>query len=63
MSPEMLSAAGILRGVVAGALLVAFISLWFWAYGSRRRAVFDAMARLPLEDDAYHAGPSRGTVQ
>ncbi len=62
MSPEMLSAAGILRGVVAGVLLVAFISLWFWAYGAGRRAIFDAMARLPLEDDAYHTKPSRGTV-
>jgi cbb3-type cytochrome oxidase subunit 3 len=63
MSPEMLSATGILRGVVAGVLLVAFTALWLWAYSARRRGLFDAMARLPLEDDTYHAEPSRGTVK
>ncbi len=51
MSPEMMAGTGILRGVVAGVLLFAFVSLWLWAYSGRRRASFEAAARLPLEDD------------
>ena len=53
MSPAMVAGTGILRGVVAGVLLVAFLALWLWAYSGRRRPAFDAAARLPLEDDAY----------
>jgi len=60
MSPEMLSATGVLRGVVAAVLLVMFSGLWLWAYSARRRTAFDAMAKLPLEDDAYCAVPARG---
>ncbi len=53
MSAEMLAGTGILRGVVAGVLLVVFIALWLWAYSGRRRPAFEAAARLPLEDDTY----------
>jgi len=53
MSPEMMAGTGILRGVVAGILLVAFLALWVWAYSGRRRSAFEAASRLPLEDDAY----------
>ena len=63
MSPEMVAGAGILRGVVAAVLLVAFISLWLWAYSSRRRSMFDRAAQLPLEDDTYGAEPARGEVK
>jgi cytochrome c oxidase cbb3-type subunit 4 len=56
MSPEVLAGTGILRGVVAGVLLVAFVTLWLWAYSGRRRPMFDAAAQLPLEDDAYQSG-------
>jgi cytochrome c oxidase cbb3-type subunit IV len=59
MSPEMLAGTGILRGVVAGVLLLAFIALWLWAYSARRRVTFDTAAQLPLEDDMYRAGPAR----
>ena len=51
MSPEMMAGTGILRGVVAGVLLVAFIGLWLWAYSARRRPLFEAVSHLPLEDD------------
>lgn len=60
MSPEMVAGTGILRGVVAAVLLVAFIGLWLWAYSARRRAMFDNAARLPLEDDIYGTEPARG---
>ncbi len=63
MSPEMVAGTGILRGVVAGALLVAFIGLWLWAYSGRRRAMFDRAALLPLEDDTCGTEPARGEVK
>ncbi|HTP38967.1 MAG TPA: cbb3-type cytochrome c oxidase subunit 3 [Steroidobacteraceae bacterium] len=31
--------------------LFLFVAIWVWAWGSRRRSQFDAMARLPLEED------------
>src|SRR5581483_10031945 len=46
MSPEMMAGTGILRGVVAGILLVAFLALWVWAYSGRRRSAFEAASRL-----------------
>jgi len=63
MSPEMIAGTGIVRGVVAAVLLVAFMSLWLWAYSHRRRAMFDSAARLPLEDDIYGTEPVRGKVK
>ncbi len=53
MSPEMLAGTGILRGVIAGVLLVAFVAIWLWAFSGRRRPAFEAAARMPLEDDTY----------
>jgi cytochrome c oxidase cbb3-type subunit 4 len=32
-------------------LFVAFIGIWAWAWSARRKASFDAAARLPLDDD------------
>jgi cytochrome c oxidase cbb3-type subunit IV len=51
MSSAMMAGTGILRGVVAGVLLIAFMALWIWAYSARRRPAFDAAAALPLEED------------
>jgi len=53
MSPEMVAGTGIVRGIVAGVLLIAFVALWFWCYSARRRPMFDAAAQMPLEDDTY----------
>jgi cytochrome c oxidase cbb3-type subunit IV len=63
MSPEILAATGVVRGIVAGVLLVAFTALWAWAYSQRRRTTFDALSQLPLEDDDFHTLPARGEVQ
>jgi cytochrome c oxidase cbb3-type subunit IV len=63
MSPEMLAGVGVLRGVVAAVLLVAFLSLWLWAYNGRRRSMFDLAAQVPLEDDTYSTEPGRGEVK
>ncbi len=42
---------GTLSGIVTAILIVLFVGVWVWAYSSRRRAQFDAAARLPLEED------------
>ncbi len=42
---------GTFRGVITAVLMVLFVALVFWAYSRRRRADFEAAARLPLGDD------------
>jgi cytochrome c oxidase cbb3-type subunit 4 len=45
-----------LRAGVTVAALITFLAIVAWAWSSRRRADFDAAARLPLdEDDDVHA--------
>ncbi|MBS0421261.1 MAG: cbb3-type cytochrome c oxidase subunit 3 [Proteobacteria bacterium] len=51
MSHEMEALTGLLRGVMAGTLLLMFVGLWIWVFGKRQRAGFEAAARLPLEED------------
>jgi len=41
----------LLRGVMTGLLVVAFVAIAVWAYSARRRSTFDALAQLPLEED------------
>lgn len=43
--------AGTLRGIATGVALAAFLAVAWWAWGTRRKARFDAAARLPLEED------------
>jgi cytochrome c oxidase cbb3-type subunit 4 len=38
-------------GVITAVLLVLFIGGWIWAWSPRRKADFDAAARLPLSDE------------
>jgi len=38
-------------GIVTAFLLVVFLGGWAWAWSPRRRASFDAAARMPLSDD------------
>ena len=42
---------GTVRGLITLALFVAFIALVIWAWSKRRKADFDELARMPLEDD------------
>jgi cytochrome c oxidase cbb3-type subunit IV len=42
---------GTARGLITAALFIAFLALVFWAYSKRRKADFDVLARMPLEDD------------
>jgi len=43
---------GIARGLITLTLLVAFVALVAWLANTRNKHRFDAVARLPLEDDA-----------
>jgi cytochrome c oxidase cbb3-type subunit 4 len=42
---------GTVRGLITLALLIAFVALVIWAWSKRRKADFDALSRMPLEDD------------
>ena len=60
MSAEVMAGTGVLRGIMAGVLLVAFLGLWLWAFSSRRRPIYDAAARMPLEDDPVEGDATGG---
>ena len=40
-----------LRSIVTVAGLLCFLAIVGWAYSKRRKADFDVLARMPLEDD------------
>ena len=40
-----------LSGIVTAVLLVLFLVGWAWAWSPKRKAHFDAAARLPLDED------------
>ncbi|MDR2872079.1 MAG: cbb3-type cytochrome c oxidase subunit 3 [Xanthomonadaceae bacterium] len=40
-----------LSGIVTAILMVLFIGGWIWAWSPRRKAEFDAAAKMPLSDD------------
>jgi cytochrome c oxidase cbb3-type subunit 4 len=47
-----------LSGLITLVLLVAFVVGWIWAWSSKRKAAFDAAARLPLDEDAPDSPPA-----
>lgn len=48
------------RIIVTVLAFAAFIGIVAWAYSGRRKAVFDAAARLPLEEDETMAARGAG---
>jgi cytochrome c oxidase cbb3-type subunit 4 len=40
-----------IAGIVTALLIVVFVSGTLWAYSGRRRADFEAAARVPLEEN------------
>lgn len=42
---------GTVRGLFTLVLMVAFLALVYWAWSKHRKADFDRLARMPLEDD------------
>jgi len=41
-----------IAGIITAILLVSFLAGSAWAYSGKRRAEFEAAARLPLEEQA-----------
>ncbi len=45
--------AGTWRGLFTLFMFVAFVLIFFWAWSSRRKAEFQRMANMPLEQDEF----------
>ncbi|MFO1467352.1 MAG: CcoQ/FixQ family Cbb3-type cytochrome c oxidase assembly chaperone [Steroidobacteraceae bacterium] len=43
---------GTVRGIITLLLMLLFIAFTWWAFGKRRKSTFDALARVPLEDES-----------
>ena len=41
----------LLRGLALLILIAAFVALCFWAWSKKRKADFERLSRLPLEED------------
>ena len=41
-----------ISGLITLGLLILFLGAWVWAWSPRRKAEFDAAARLPLDESA-----------
>jgi len=52
MSAELEAVTGVVRGLMAGLLLLMFVGLFLWVFSGKRRKSFDSASRLPLEEDA-----------
>ncbi|MGB1271218.1 MAG: cbb3-type cytochrome oxidase subunit 3 [Endozoicomonas sp.] len=48
-----------IRGLATVVALIAFLSVIFWAYSSRRKKDFDEAAALPFADDMKEADSNR----
>ncbi len=46
---------GTLRGLGTVMVLVAFVSVVFWAYNGKRKSSFDEAANLPFADETAHS--------
>ena len=41
-----------IAGIITACLMASFLAGTAWAYSSKRRAEFEAAARIPLEEEA-----------
>ena len=44
-----------ISGIITAVLLASFLAGSAWAYSGKRKAEFDAAAKLPLDDDTENA--------
>lgn len=42
---------GNVAGVIIVAMMISFIGIWIWLWNGRHKPKFDALARLPMEDE------------
>lgn len=52
-----------LRSIITVVSFLLFIGIVFWAWSGRRKADFDAAARLPLDDDQPLPPATHGNAQ
>jgi cytochrome c oxidase cbb3-type subunit 4 len=45
-----------INGLLTGLLLIIFLGIWLWAWSSRNKEKFDAMSKLPLEEESNDIG-------
>ena len=43
---------GYVAGVITCAMMLIFIGIWIWAWRRTIAATFDALAELPMQDEA-----------
>ncbi|MBS0570639.1 MAG: cbb3-type cytochrome c oxidase subunit 3 [Proteobacteria bacterium] len=43
---------GEVAGVFIVAMMIAFIGIWVWAWLPYHKRTFDALARMPMQDDS-----------
>jgi cytochrome c oxidase cbb3-type subunit IV len=48
---------GHLIGVAIALMMVSFIGLWVWAWLPHHRRAFDALSRIPMNDDHGDESP------
>jgi cytochrome c oxidase cbb3-type subunit 4 len=46
-----------IAGLITAILIVVFLGIVGWAWSSRRKQEFEAMARVPLVDDSRETRP------
>ena len=49
---------GFVAGVITATLMLFFAGVWVWAWLPRHRRSFDALARIPMEDQRAAAPPA-----
>jgi cytochrome c oxidase cbb3-type subunit IV len=50
-------------GIMTVVMMIIFLAIVAWAWSARRRAAFEAAARLPLEEDAPGAASAGAAPQ
>jgi cytochrome c oxidase cbb3-type subunit 4 len=50
-------------GVMILILMLVFIGIWLWAWLPYHKKNFDALARIPMHDDAADAAGNEGRAQ
>lgn len=48
---------GNLIGVWIVLMMLTFIGIWIWAWGRSHTRTFDALARMPMEDEQSQGDP------
>ncbi len=49
---------GIVAGCINGLLMLLFIGIWVWAWLPRHRRSFDALSRIPMQDEEPGSMPT-----